>query len=203
MGGSPEARAQATQMAILAAARSRYARFGPHKTTMSEVAREAGCSRATLYTHFPGKDALYVGLLESETARFLADLEAAIASGRSARDRLRAVLESTVQNYAGSAVLRGALSDDDEMALQRVARPVVNAHEKRVVELLRRVLTDGIEEGVFRPLDAGAVAYLMYQLGRMLVARELSGRGAYPLERILEVMDDLLARGISNRENRP
>ena len=144
-----------------------------------------------------------MGLLESETARFLADLEAAIASGRSARDRLRAVLESTVQDYAGSAVLRGALSDDDEMALQRVARPVVNAHEKRVVELLRRVLTDGIEEGVFRPLDAGAVAYLMYQLGRMLVARELSGRGAYPLERILEVMDDVLARGISNRENRP
>ncbi len=44
---------------ILEAARTRFQRFGPRKTTMEEIAREAGCSRATVYAHFPGKEELY------------------------------------------------------------------------------------------------------------------------------------------------
>ncbi|MBW2551957.1 MAG: helix-turn-helix transcriptional regulator [Deltaproteobacteria bacterium] len=43
---------EGTREAILEAARRRFLRFGARKTTMDEVAREAGCSRTTLYTHF-------------------------------------------------------------------------------------------------------------------------------------------------------
>ncbi len=187
---------EATLEAILEAARRRYVRFGPRKTTMGEVAREAGCSRTTLYAHFPSKRELYTGLLERETETFLRELEAAVASSRSARGKLREIFEATVRSYAGAPVLHGALAGDDEMALERVARPVVESHEKRVVDLLREVLEEGIAEGTLRPVDAGAVSYVMYQLGLALVTREVAGRGDYPFERILGVMDDLLARGV-------
>jgi AcrR family transcriptional regulator len=179
--------------AILAAARRRYARFGPRKTTMAEVAREAGCSRATLYSHFPGKEALYAGLLEDETRAFLRELEAAAHSSTS---------EATLRNYTSSPVLGGAVAGDDEMMLERVARPLVAAAEQRVIELLRQVLEEGVAEGSLRSIDAEAVAYLMYQLGRVLVVREVAGHGEFAFQRILGAMDDLVARGIA-QQRRP
>ena len=192
---APEA--PGTPDAILAAARRRYARFGPRKTTMAEVAREAGCSRATLYSHFPGKEALYAGLLEQETRAFVAELEAAVHSQASARHKLRAIVEATLRNYASSPVLGGAVAGDEEMMLERVARPLVASAERRVIELLREVLEAGMTEGSLREIDAEAVAYLMYQLGRVLVVREVAGRGEFAFERVLGAMDDLVARGIA------
>ncbi len=201
MVGSPSAARGSRDTAgeILAAARRRYARFGPRKTTMEEVARDAGCSRATLYAHFPGKHALYKGLLEEETRTILAGLEAAVASDLPVPEKLGRIVAATVESYAGRPVLRDALSGDAEMTLDRVARPAIAAHERRVIELLERVLHQGVLAGDFRALDVGATAQLMYQLGRVLVLREVSGDAELPLERILRVMNDVIARGIASR----
>lgn len=191
-----------TREAILAAAGRRYARFGARKTTMGEVARAAGCSRATLYHHFPGKDALYSGLLEREIAEFLVEIEAVAASARGARRKLRAIVETTARLYARPSALGEALAGDAELAVETVAAPAVAAYEERVIAVLSGVLEEGVAAGDFRALDAGATAYLMYHLGRVLVTRELAGRGDYALAHILSVMDDLVARGIARRNPR-
>jgi AcrR family transcriptional regulator len=187
----------ATRDAILAAARRRYTRFGPRKTTMGEVAREAGCCRATLYSHFPGKEALYAGLLEREAAEFLAEIEKVAESSQGARHKLHAILEATARIYAGGSALSGALAGDEEMSLERVAQPAVEAYEKRVLELLGQTLEQGVAEGAFRAIETRPIAYLMYHLGRVLVTREVSGQGDFPLAHILAVMNDLIARGIA------
>lgn len=189
--------------AILAAAERRYVRFGPRKTTMGEIAREAGCSRATLYAHFPSKEALYRGLLEAETARFLADVESAADSDAAAPDKLALVLAATLRAYEGSPVLRDALTGDDEMTLERVARPLVRAHDKQVIGILERLVQQGIDAGVYRPVDARAVALLMFDLGRVIVVREVGGRGPLPLRRLLEAMYDLLGQGLAKRHRTP
>jgi AcrR family transcriptional regulator len=188
---------EATRNEILAAARRRYSRFGPRKTTMTEVAREASCCRATLYSHFPGKEALYAALLEREAAEFLVEIETVAASSQEARHKLGAILEATTRIYAGGSPLGEALAGDEEMSLERVARPAVEAYEKRVLELLAQTLEQGVAEGAFRAIETRPIAYLMYHLGRVLVTREVSGRGDFPLARILAVMDDLLAHGIA------
>ena len=205
MAGSPTPRSDdhPTVAAILDAARSRYERFGPRKTTMGEVARQAGCSRTTLYAHFDSKEDLYAFVLERDTREFLAELEAVAASAAGALEKLRSVFEATRRIYSRDAVLRGAFTGDEEMALEDVARPVVEGYERRVREVLRDVLEAGVHEGSLRSLDAEAVAYLMYELGRSLVIRELAGRGELPFERMLHAMEDVLGRGISRSEARP
>src|SRR5438067_13665050 len=50
-------------------------RWGVAKTTLEDIAREAGCSRATVYRLFPGgKDSILETLIEAEVGRFFADL---------------------------------------------------------------------------------------------------------------------------------
>src|SRR5215470_13809837 len=51
---------------ILAAARSLFLNSGYGETSMDAIARRAAVSKATLYSHFDGKDALFAALIVSE-----------------------------------------------------------------------------------------------------------------------------------------
>jgi TetR/AcrR family transcriptional regulator, mexJK operon transcriptional repressor len=57
---------------ILAAARTLFLRLGYGETSMDAIARHAGVSKATLYSHFAGKDALFAALIVGE-CRHLSD----------------------------------------------------------------------------------------------------------------------------------
>jgi AcrR family transcriptional regulator len=182
--------------AILEAARRRFVRFGPRKTTMDEVAREAGCSRATLYTHFGSKEDLYASLLRADWEAFIGEAEKILASAAGARRKLRRIVEITRATYADNQVLRLVAARDDEMTLGRVAHSFTHDQEQKTIELLRRVIEQGVEEGSMRRIDPERVAYLMFHLGSALVVRETSGVGDYSFDEIMAVMDDLFARGI-------
>ena len=51
---------------ILDAAERRFSRAGFHRTTMQDVAAEAGMSPGNLYRYFPSKDALVAGICERD-----------------------------------------------------------------------------------------------------------------------------------------
>ena len=53
---------------ILNAAERSFVRAGFHRTTMQDVAAEAGMSPGNLYRYFPSKDALVAGLCERDRA---------------------------------------------------------------------------------------------------------------------------------------
>src|SRR6476469_4589015 len=53
---------------ILDATMTCLTRFGVAKTTIDDVAREAGCSRATVYRYFANRNALVVAAVDRELA---------------------------------------------------------------------------------------------------------------------------------------
>ena len=163
---------------------------------MDEVAREAGCSRATLYAHFANKEDLYATLLQADWETFIEEVEAIRASSDDARRKIRRIVEITRATYAKSQVLRLAVARDDEMTLGPVAHSFTRDQERRTVDLLGQVLDQGVKEGSLRRIDPERVAYLMFHLGSVLVVRETSGAGDYPFDEILALMDDVFARGI-------
>src|SRR5262245_25031351 len=58
------------------------ARHGLAKTTFDDVAREAGCARATLYRYFGGKRQLVLITTAREAARIAASIRAAADAGQ-------------------------------------------------------------------------------------------------------------------------
>ena len=64
---------EARRARILDAAERRIARAGFHRTTMQDVAAEAGMSPGNLYRYFPSKDAIVAGLAERDRAELAAD----------------------------------------------------------------------------------------------------------------------------------
>lgn len=81
-------------LAILDAAESLFVRFGYRKTSVDDVAREAGIAKGTVYLYFAGKEPLFRAMLSRVNAQTVATAQA--AAGRSApfSERLQGVLQA-------------------------------------------------------------------------------------------------------------
>ena len=97
---------------ILDGALRALGRYGLAKLTLDDVAREAGCSRATLYRYFPGKSALLQAVLQSETARLTAGLEAALAEVTTLGEALAAVGTYGAREFGGHEALQFLLAHE-------------------------------------------------------------------------------------------
>ncbi|MFV0427699.1 MAG: TetR/AcrR family transcriptional regulator [Beutenbergiaceae bacterium] len=127
--------------------------------TMSDIAAAAGLGRTSVYNHFADKECLLIGFIEHETERFLIELRAAIARESDPERRLRAYVRRQVQlrssyHLAPGPDLRSVVSRDTAMRLRE--------HVAQVEQLLRQILTDGIEAGRLPAQDVNAVVPLVH-----------------------------------------
>lgn len=128
---------------ILAAATRLFVHYGPHKTTIADVAREAGIGVGTVYLEFPSKDAIVEELARTKHGSVLAAMHAAIATESTFARRLPAALDARlvalfrlaqsgthacdlVHCGAGSAAVKEAqeryLADERELVCELVRR---------------------------------------------------------------------------------
>ncbi|MCZ7530712.1 MAG: TetR/AcrR family transcriptional regulator [Acidimicrobiia bacterium] len=97
------------------------ARHGVTKTTLDDVAAEAGCSRATLYRYFPGKRTMVEALVQRRWARLNADLATACRHSESLDDALVAILVHASRTLRADGALVRVLELEPEMVLPYVA----------------------------------------------------------------------------------
>jgi AcrR family transcriptional regulator len=77
------------RVAILDAALAVFAQRGYHGSSIDDIAREGGVSKALIYEHFASKADLYAELLEEQAGQLFSALAEAISeAGRSASARL-------------------------------------------------------------------------------------------------------------------
>lgn len=97
-------------------------RWGVAKTTLDDVAREAGCSRATVYRLFPGgKDAVLEATAQSEIERFFVALAERIDQAESLEDALVVGMTEAGRRLRGHEALQYLLVHEPEAVLTRLA----------------------------------------------------------------------------------
>ncbi len=97
------------------------ARFGLAKTTLDDIAREAGCSRATLYRHFDGKAAIVGRAVTVELERMTDDAVAAGLECATLDDAVVAVTTCVARELAGHEALWFLLVHEPESILAHLA----------------------------------------------------------------------------------
>lgn len=107
---------------IRAAALECIARHGVTRTTVDDVAVQAGVSRATLYRAFPGgKDTLVDAVLGRELQRFFVELSGELARHPDAEGLLVAGVGSALRFLTTHPALRAVLDHEPELVLSQVA----------------------------------------------------------------------------------
>jgi AcrR family transcriptional regulator len=98
------------------------ARWGLAKTTLDDVSRAAGCSRATVYRAFPGgKEALFDRLLRAELDRFCASIAAQLASAATLEDLLVTGITSAGSGVLDHAALQFLLQHEPAAVLPAIS----------------------------------------------------------------------------------
>jgi AcrR family transcriptional regulator len=91
---------------VLAAAETCLRRSGIRRTTVVEIAREAGLSRAGLYKHFPDKASIVVATLARTDERFWADAHARIAAIEGIAAQVTEAVRISREHQPGALLLR-------------------------------------------------------------------------------------------------
>jgi AcrR family transcriptional regulator len=98
------------------------ARWGTAKTTLDDVARQAGCSRATVYRLFPGgKDALFETVVNTELRRFFGGLALRLAGAETLEDLLVIGLTEAGRRIRDNQALRFLMAHEPGVILPRLA----------------------------------------------------------------------------------
>jgi AcrR family transcriptional regulator len=117
---APPASDQAVR--IVEAAVRCIARWGVGKTTVDDVAREAGVSRATVYRVFPGgKDRIVELLLRHELSRFFDQVRTRLDAAETLEDLVTEGMTEAMRFVQGHEALRYLLLHEPELVLPFLA----------------------------------------------------------------------------------
>jgi len=100
---------------VLDAALACVARVGLGKTTLDDVAREAGCARATVYCCFPGKQNLFAAVLEREVTALGTRAITAAAEADDLADAIAAVILTGAETFHSHAALGFVVEHEQEI----------------------------------------------------------------------------------------
>lgn len=193
---SHEEMQNAKRRAVLREAAASFNRIGFHATTLDDVARRLGVTKAALYYYFPNKNALLKACFEEVMAGAFANLEAAKAAGRNGRERVKLVFMGYLQQLIDSLTVAVVVMEDS--AFNDKEREQVHEMRDRFERALRELVEEGIEDGSIAPCDPKFVVLAM--LGAVhWVPRWYRQGGEWSVEQIAGAMSELLERAISSR----
>lgn len=184
---------------ILKAADRLLRHYGPHKTTVADVAREAGVGVGTVYLEFPSKDALVEELSRSRYRAVLAAMRArAVAAGRPFRERFSAVFDARLEAFLALAD-EGAHACDLVHCVSSAVKTAEACFSEGEIELLIDVLRGGMEAGEFDVREPLAVARSLRRAYVSFMPPWLFGKDRAEVRLELAAMHELVLSGLLRR----
>jgi AcrR family transcriptional regulator len=179
--------------AVLSTAAQLFNERGFHATSLDDIAARLNVSKPTLYYYVKNKDEILIECVRNGLQMMTEGIEATRSAGGKAIDQLIACIRiytSIVTLDFGMCVIR---ISDDEM-------PADNRAELRRLKsgidlAFRRIITEGIAEGSFRPCDPKMAAFAIAgALG--WIGRWYENPGDYKPEQIATQYIELLLNGV-------
>lgn len=149
---------------IVEAATEHFGHYGYEKTTVSDLAKAIGFSKAYIYKFFNSKQAIGEVICANRLAMIMNIVSAAIADAPTASEKIRRLFKGLVE--AGSDLFFEDRKLYDIAAVaSREKWPSTIIYEQRLQQLIVQILQEGRQAGEFErktPLDEAAqAAYLV------------------------------------------
>jgi AcrR family transcriptional regulator len=178
---------------LLDAAMEVFVARGYHAAAMDEIAERAGVSKPVLYQHFPGKQELYLALLDESVEQLV---EAVVAALRSTTDNRQRV-NATFGAYFGYVAEHSGtfkLVFESDFTNEPAVRARLGAADKLCADMISQVIKEdaGLADDEAHLLSIGLLG-----MAQVSARYWLSTLGSIPREAAEQLVARLAWRGIS------
>jgi AcrR family transcriptional regulator len=153
---------------VLDAVERCLARYGIKRTSMSDIAREMGVARTTLYRQVPSLEEAMALMSSRRFHRFLDDLVGLAAEGITAETFVQAIVR-TVRSALDDPVVRRVLHDEPDVIGHYLSNGSLAALAGQITDLLTPVVAGAMGLGLVRTADpattAGWIVRIVLSLG--------------------------------------
>jgi AcrR family transcriptional regulator len=187
---------------ILHSARKLFGQFGPKKTTVDEIAAEAGVGKGTVYYYFEDKQDIFLKVVQEESEELIRRLKSAVNEYETPDMKLRALFVEKVKVLAELVNLRWLELSSESGRWSGLAEQGNNLNLKEQ-EMLEEIIEDGQARGFFKTKDVKKVAGSLHNMFEALAKTLPEDLGAKELKSRIEDMLMLLLEGLRSRELKP
>jgi len=171
---------------------------GFNGTSMSDLAREVGITKSSLYHHFPSKQALLSEIIELTVNRATPRVRAVAESDLPIAERLRAAIAlHTVEAIRDRDAVACFIEEGRYLSPDFMASHIVN--RDRYEMLFHDMFEEGIASGDFVDQDVGIAVKAILGMCNSVV-RWYRPSGKYSPEEIAEEIADIVVRGASTTQ---
>ncbi|MDM8241420.1 TetR/AcrR family transcriptional regulator [Phocaeicola barnesiae] len=150
-----------TRAQLVDVARQLFAKKGVEDTTMNDIAVASKKGRRTLYTYFKSKEQIYQAVVESELEMLSDHMEITAAKNLSPDAKIMELIINHLDSIKMVVYRNGTLKANFFRDIWRVEtkRKYFDAKE---IELFRKVLQEGKDEGIFQIDDVEITADILH-----------------------------------------
>jgi AcrR family transcriptional regulator len=172
-----------------------FARYGYKKTTLDDIAKEANVSKGTIYNYFKNKEDVYTQTVTLAGSKWINWLKDSINDKSSAIDKFSTMLKNALLYLSRNPDFQQVLQDNPQ-ALPIVSHSPFLEQEISGKKILRSVLEQGVQEGVFRPMNFDKMVNVLFSIYRMFVVWKYVTPNEFFDDSMVDDAIDLIINGI-------
>ena len=150
-----------TREKLIEVARQLFASHGVDNTTMNDISQASKKGRRTLYTYFKSKTEIYHAVVQSELSVLSVSLENVVKKNLPADQKLIEFIETRLKAVKDVVLRNGTLRAYFFRDIWRV-ETVRRKFDRKEIDFIEKILSDGIKEGVFQIEDTFATAEILH-----------------------------------------
>ena len=179
---------------ILAAAVQLFAEYGYHAATMRDIARLAGIQAASIYYHYPSKQALLVEIMETHMQELNTNLEHIVSKQNTVQQCLYEAISNHIRLHT---IFKSEffIIDTEIRALEGENRAKILALRDRYEYLIQELLREGMKQGVLRQTDVKISSYAIIAMCTE-VAQWFRPAGRLSVQQIIEMYFQMVTEGL-------
>lgn len=179
---------------IRAAAVQLFSEMGYHAAPLRNIAELAGIQAASIYYHYPSKQALLVEIMDTHMRQLNASLEGILEQPGGVADRLYEAVASHIRLHTTHKA-EFFIIDTEIRALEGEYREQILALRDQYEHLLQRLLQEGVDQGVLRPTDVKVTSYAVIAMCTQ-VAAWFRTPGRLTVQQVIDIYSQIIAQGL-------
>ncbi len=185
---------------ILDAAVKVFAEQDFYKSTISQIAKEAGVADGTIYLYFRNKDDILIQFFRHKTKQVFERFRAAVNEGDRAIDKLRNLLHRHLAEFQQDRNL-AVVYQTETHRINRLAEAPIKEMSKMYLDLVTEIIEQGQEEGTVRKdLYSGLVKRFIIGAVDEVINTWLHSNSGYDLASMTDPLMALFVKGIGPDE---